>query len=202
MPQIFALLLAASALVSPAHLSLGATPGTLAEGAPLTLSGRLASGGARVDLYFQRYGTIGFVLATHAATTGRGRFLVRVPARASGTWKAVDPVTGETRQRAVQVLRDQPRQLAAYGGTTRAWRGPAVLVPTTRFKAVATYRCLGDGFFSLDWNGQEDATSDRRSGTVTVNGRTGGRRGHFEVSTWEDCSWSLRVFSGSVTVQV
>lgn len=187
-----------------------AGPEPVALGGTVTLSGRSWRGPAgnrgRINVTFQRYGTIGFVLAAHATADDAGRFRMRVPARATGTWKATRAGTGSARLDTVQVLQRQPRQLVAYGGELTAWQAPRVRIPSADYRAVVTYRCAADGYFSLHWNGDsngfEYVSSTRPDGTITLNGHSGARGGYFEVSTWPDCVWSVRVFSGSVLVQV
>ncbi|KUL37518.1 hypothetical protein [Actinoplanes awajinensis] len=80
-----------------------------------------------------------------------------------------------------------------------SWQSPAV-TPAKDYKATVTYACTGSsgGFMYLFWQAKpysfEAATSPKARGAVTLRGHAGGTKGNFRVSTWVDCSWTVKVY--------
>ncbi|MEV6343751.1 hypothetical protein [Actinoplanes sp. NPDC051851] len=86
-----------------------------------------------------------------------------------------------------------------YTGTT-SWTSATVKLPAKKYRAVATYKCTGSagGYLYVSWHGTpfafEMAQSRKAKGTITLTGKRGARNGYFEVSTWYNCTWTLKVY--------
>ncbi|MFI5936239.1 hypothetical protein [Actinoplanes sp. NPDC051494] len=224
-PSLFllALVTAGLALVSPgqaAHAApltvkmvVAATPQPVLKGAEVTLSGRVWVGAtgnrARIDFYFHPTGTPANEYAYRGFTTANdaGTFARRFVASTTGTWKAVFPgsVTrrNAARLRAVQVVQPRSKEIVSYGPASGDWKGRPLLIPTARYTAIVTYRCMGSGPLFVVWHGDdmgESAGHIGPEGTVTMHGLAGGRHGFFEIITEPACTWRLRIFSGIALV--
>ena len=205
---------AAPAAPAAVKMSFDASPEPVVKGATVTLSGRVWIGAkgnrSRVSFYFRKGGQAAFVYRGYATTTDAGTFTRRYVAETTGTWKAVFAGTAArknaARLDAVQVVQRRSKLIRSWQGTSTTWQSPTLRVPTKDYKAIVNYSCEEDGFFFVAWNGDpsgyESANASTASGTVTLNGHAGARTGYFDISTWLDCSWTLRVFSGVETVQV
>jgi hypothetical protein len=83
------------------------------------------------------------------------------------------------------------------------WQSPTIRIKKRDYKAQVTYRCTdpSGGFLYLTWSAEpyyhESANSSRAQGTVTLYGHDGGRRGYFEISSWIDCYWKLKVYQAA-----
>ncbi|MFC7533837.1 hypothetical protein [Actinoplanes sp. GCM10030250] len=200
--------------VTPVRMVLNASATTVNRGAVVTFSGRVwqapTGNQAPVYFYFQKRGTTAWTAAGSVRANSRGQYTKTVRATTTGTWKAAYRGTATraatARGRLVNVLGTVPRQIAAYSNPATNWQSPRLKISTVDYRAVATYRCANTGHLFLTWNGDnfgyESANSSQASGTVTLNGHRGARSGYFDVSTWLDCTWSLKVYAGTVRVLV
>ena len=207
---------AVQAAPAPVNMTFNAAPEPLLQGRTITLAGRVwnkATGNRQpVLFYFRRAGTPTWTYVGRATANDRGQFTRTATARFSGTWKAVRPATAARqaaeRLDAVDVVRRAPRRIASYSGTTSSWSSPTIRIPTADYRAYVAYRCTdpSGGFMHLRWHGQqygfEVVSSSQATGTLTLNGHYGARGGHFEVSTWMDCSWWVNVYAGTVFQRV
>ncbi|MET0495550.1 MAG: hypothetical protein ABW000_20685 [Actinoplanes sp.] len=198
------------------NMSFNAAPEPVTKGAIVTLTGRVWLGdtGNRttISFYFRRAGTSSsnYVYKGFVTTTDSGAFTRRYQAETTGTWKAVYAGSASRKNTArldhVQVVQRRAKQIASHKLTHGDWQSANITIPERDYRAVVTYRCKGDGFLYLYWKSKntfsEHANSSKSSDTLILNGHAGNRTGYFEVSTWLDCSWNLKVFSGVVTTQV
>ncbi|MGA5305428.1 hypothetical protein ACPCHT_36390 [Nucisporomicrobium flavum] len=197
-------------------MTFNATPEPALKGSTVTLTGRVWVGATgnrgRVSFYFRKAGTAStaFTYRGYATTTDAGTFTRRYVADTTGTWKAVFAATtarkNAARLDAVQVVQRRSKLISDWQGTSSTWQSPTLRVPTKDYKVIANYTCEEDGFLFVAWNGNpsgyESANASTSAGTVTLNGHAGARTGYFDVSTWINCSWRVRVFSGIENVQV
>ncbi|MEV6598868.1 hypothetical protein AB0M36_18700 [Actinoplanes sp. NPDC051346] len=229
-PSLFlALLTAATAFIAtpgmPAQaapaavkMTFNAAPEPVVKGRTVTLTGRVWVGAtgnrSRVSFYFRKAGTAAnaYVYKGFATATNAGNFTRRFTAETTGTWKAVFAGTAARRNAArldaVRVIQTRSKEIANWHGTATPWKSRTIKVPTVDYKAIASWNCANPDFpfLYLTWEGRtsgyEYVGSERQSGSLTLNGHEGGRLGFFEISSASGCSWTLRVFSGTTTVQV
>ncbi|MFI5493542.1 hypothetical protein [Actinoplanes sp. NPDC051859] len=208
----------AQAAPAAVKMTFNATPEPAIKGGTVTLSGRVWVGAtgntSRVSFYFRKAGTAAtaFVYKGFTTATDAGTFIRRFTADTTGTWKAVFAGTAArknaARLDAIQVVQTRSKEIASWRGTSTPWKSRTIKVPTVDYKAIATWDCADPEFpfLYLTWEGKgsgyEYVGSERQRGTLTMNGHEGGRAGFFEVSSASGCSWTLRVFSGTTTVQV
>lgn len=203
---------------TPVKMTFDAAPEPVVKGATVTLTGRVwqtARGNqARVDFYFHAHGTPAgsYTHQGFTTTTDAGTFSRSYPAQTTGTWKAVYAGSPSRRNAArldaVQVFQRRSREVAGWSAQTSPWQSPAIRIPTQDYKALVSWTCpaAGPPFVSLTWTGEgggdEYVRGEQDTGALTLNGRAGGRRGIFKVSTSAGCAWRVRVFSGVTAFQV
>jgi len=195
-----------------------AAPEPATKGAPVTLTGRVwqttRGNQARVDFYFHANGTPANAY-THqgfATTTDAGDFSRSFTAQTTGTWKAVYAGSTSRRNAArldeVQVFQHRSREVAGWSERTNSWQSPTIRIPTHDYKAIVSWTCADSGspFAHLTWTGEgggsEYVRGEKPTGTLTLNGHAGARKGVFTVSTSTGCTWKVRVFSGIAAFQV
>jgi hypothetical protein len=208
------------ALPGPAavRMTFDAAPERATKGAAVTLTGRVwqttRGNQARVDFYFHATGTPANAY-THqgfATTTDAWNFSRSYTAQTTGTWKAVYAGSASRRNAArldaVQVFQRRSREVASWSDRTSSWQSPTIRIPTQDYKAIVSWNC-GDGgspFAHLTWTGEgggsEYVRGEKTTGSLTLNGHAGARRGVFKVTTSTDCTWIVRVFSGIAAFQV
>jgi len=194
----------------PVNMVLTSSATTVNQGATIRLTGRVwqAQTGNRTPVYFsfQRRGTTTWVQAGYAWSTDRGDFAMAVRATFSGTWKATYRGTATraaaARGRTISVYGVVARQIAFASATSHHWQSAKLRIPTTDYRATASYNCTSGGYLSLGWHGDGDAfeyaaSQTAPSGTVVLNGHAGARAGFLEISTLPGCTWTLKVFAGT-----
>lgn len=200
------------------RMTFDAAPEPAAKGAAVTLAGRVwqaARGNrARVDFYFHANGTPAnaYTYQGYATTTDTGTFSRGYTAQTTGTWKAV--YAGSTSRRnaarldAVQVLQRRSREITGWSERTSSWQSPTIRIPTRDYKAMVAWTCADHGspFINLTWTGDnggsEYVRGEKTTGTLTLTGHAGAQKGFFKVGTSTDCTWKVRVFSGTIALQV
>ncbi|MEV4704537.1 hypothetical protein [Actinoplanes sp. NPDC049316] len=210
---------AAPAAQTAVKMTFNATPEPALKGSTVTLTGRVWLGATgnrgKVSFYFRKAGTAStaFTYRGYANTNDAGNFTRRYVADTTGTWKAVFAGTAArknaARLDAVQVVQRRSKQIADWSEPSNQWTSPTIKVPTVDYKAIVSWDCTGSDFpyVIMTWEGKTDGyeyvtTSDKETGTLTLNGHEGGRSGFFGVATGSSCTWRLRVFSGIVNIQV
>jgi len=205
---------AAPAAKQPVSIALAASASNVNQGSTVKFTGRIWQGqtGNRTPMYFyfQRRGATTWAPAGSVWANDHGDFARSVRATTSGTWKVVYPGTSTraaaVRGRVINVFASRWRQVASYSMSASNWQGPRIKIPTTDYRAIASYKCAEANFFYLTWNGDsygyEYVSSSSMAATLTLNGHQGGRSGYFGVSTWLNCSWTVKVYAGSVRVLV
>ena len=208
----------APATAAPVRMTFDAGPEPVAKGATVNLTGRVwrtARGNkARVDFYFHATGTPAnsYTHQGFATTTDAGTFSRAYTAQTTGTWKAVFAGSAGRRNAArldtVQVFQRRSREIAGWSEQTSSWQSPTLRIPTADYKALVSWTCADNGspFIYLTWTGEgggyEYVHGAKATGTLTLNGHAGGRKGFFKVSSSADCTWKVRVFSGIAAFQV
>jgi hypothetical protein len=208
----------AQAAPTAVRMTFDAGPEPVAKGATVTLTGRVwraARGNkARVDFYF-RASSAPANAYTHqgfATTTDAGTFSRAYTAQTTGTWKAVFAGSAGRRNAArldtVQVFQRRSREIAGWSEQTSSWQSPTIRIPTRDYKALVSWTCTDTGspFIYLTWTGEgggyEYVHGAKATGTLTLHGHAGARKGFFKVSSATDCTWKVRVFSGVAAFQV
>lgn len=205
---------AAPAVRRPVSMVLTSSVTSVNQGATIRLTGRVWQGqtGNRTPVYFsfQRRGTVAWVQAGYVWSTDRGDFAKTVRATSSGTWKATYRGTttraAAARGRIISVYGMAARQIAFATATSSHWQSAKLRIPTTDYRAVASYNCSSGGGLTLSWDpdglGFEYASAETEpSGTAVLNGHAGAQTGYFEVWT-STCTWTLKVYAGTARVLV
>jgi hypothetical protein len=206
---------AAQASKSTPSVTVNASPEPVRAGSTVKVAGRVGSGASgnqgRVNIYFRRESSSTYSYIGYTSSSASGSYAKYLKQNTSGVWRV--KFLGNTRRNANWSLGDYVEAQAYRTVTTtrfsRSGIGDYTSAPLTMYtgkpaRVTFSAHCESNflPFLSVDWNGLsswdwENANFSFPADAYSASGSTymypSVRDGYVEVSTQNDCSWTVKI---------